>query len=101
MHLKVIMRKDRLILKRRRACRIGLMLAPPLFFFLATLQYILIDTSRTQGELMTENFYYTTNNAMHVVHPGEDYVTPDSYLFGSKEMPKGASDFSYGSFAFQ
>ena len=59
-HLKVVMLKDRLILRRRRACCIGLLFAPPLFFFLATLQYILIDTNKISGELMTNNFFYST-----------------------------------------
>lgn len=91
-HLKVIMLKDRLILRRRKSCCISLLTLPPLFFFLATLQYILIDTNKISGELMTENFYYSTNQAQNITVQGAPLTIPASYLEGSVNMPSGASN---------
>ena len=86
------MLKDRLILRRRKSCCISLLTLPPLFFFLATLQYILIDTNKISGELMTENFYYSTNQAQNITVQGAPLTIPASYLEGSVNMPSGASN---------
>lgn len=85
------MLKDRLILKRRKACCISLITLPPLFFFLATLTFILMDSDTRKGELMTQgNFYYSTNQYQSLFGA---LNFPANYLAGSKNMPKNASNF--------
>lgn len=83
------MLKDRLILKRRRVCLFSLVFLPPLFFFLATLSYILVDTDKYSGPLMYENFYYSTNKYQNIGFP-----IPANYLDGSVNLPKSADNIT-------
>lgn len=77
------MRKDWLILKRRSACAFSLLLLPPLFFYLATLQFTLLDHDVLEGPMINGNFYYSTNKAQTVLGS----TVPDSYLKGSQDLP--------------
>lgn len=88
------MLKDRLILKRRRVCLFSLVFLPPLFFFLATLSYILIDTNKYSGPLIQDNFFYSTNKYQMITFPGVPIPIPipASYLEGSVNLPKSASE---------
>lgn len=94
------MLKDQLILKRRKACCISLFVLPPLFFFLATLSYILMDQNMVEGPMMEKNFFYSTNKYQTYIFDKINTLRfPDSYLPGSVNMPKNASEFENVAFS--
>lgn len=90
------MAKDRLVLGRRKACCVMLFGLPPLFMFLAVLQYILTPHGLREGPQFWDNFYYTTNKADEVdlTKYGGVGRFPSTYLAGSKDLPGNASSLN-------
>ena len=60
-HLKVIMMKDSLMLRRQMGCTIALMLCPIMFAIVAVIPIILGDVQDREGSLFVENFMYSNN----------------------------------------
>lgn len=89
-HLKVLLKKDRLILARRRACCISLIVLPALFFFLSILQYLLTDHGLTDGRLFDSLFRYSTNQ---LTPPINGTRLPMPYLVNATG-PDGPTTFS-------
>lgn len=63
-HLRVVLRKDYLILKRRRGFCVALFLIPPILMMLAVIPVILQSEGTYTDSMFWNNFKITGNNLL-------------------------------------